>query len=185
MLSMRKCGPDPWTRNLGAPRKAVDWWRGAWDRVTRRGFIAAILAAAGSLFRKNAVMAEKGGPDPVNAASREVDWDGLRRRIKGAVVTANAPDFAAVRGEMVWNQIKPDRSPDVIVRVKDESDLIEAVNFARENGLKVVVRGGGHTWCGLSLRHGGMTIDLSALNESRIDEATRTAVIQPVISNRE
>jgi FAD/FMN-containing dehydrogenase len=185
MLSMSECGLDAWTRNPGAPRKAVGWWRGAWDGVTRRGFIAAILAAVGSLFRKNAVMAEKGGPDPVNTTSREVDWDGLRGGIKGAVITANAPDFAGVRSEMVWNQIKPDRSPDVIVRVKDDSDVIEAVNFARENGLKVVVRGGGHTWCGLSLRHGGMTIDLSALNESRIDEATRTAVIQPVISNRE
>jgi FAD/FMN-containing dehydrogenase len=71
------------------------------------------------------------------------------------------------------------------VRVKDEEDVVEAVNFARENGLKVVVRGGGHTWCGLAVRHGGMTIDLSALSESKIDEATATAVIQPVISNRE
>lgn len=147
--------------------------------------MASILTAAGSHFRKNTVMAAKGGSDPVDAASREVDWDGLRRRIKGGVVTATAPDFAAVRSALVWNQIKPDRSPDVIVRVKDENDVIGAVNFARENGLKVVLRGGGHTWCGLSVRKGGMTIDLSALNESRIDEAARTAVIQPVISNRE
>jgi FAD/FMN-containing dehydrogenase len=63
--------------------------------------------------------------------------------------------------------------------------VVEAVNFARDNGIKVVVRGGGHTWCGLAVRNGGMTIDLRALNESRIDESTRTAVIQPVISNRE
>ena len=112
-------------------------------------------------------------------------WADLRRRIKGEVVAADAPDFAAVRSELVWNKLKPDRSPEVIVRVKDEEDVVEAVNFARENGLKVVVRGGGHTWCGLAVRHGGMTIDLSALSESKIDEATATAVIQPVISNRE
>lgn len=93
--------------------------------------------------------------------------------------------FAAVCSEMVWNKIKHNRSPDVIVRVKNVQDVLEAVNFARENGMKVVVRGGGHTWCGLALRHGGMTIDLSALSESKIDETTRTAVIQPVISNRE
>ncbi len=47
------------------------------------------------------------------------------------------------------------------------------------------MRGGGHTWCGLSVRNGGMTIDLAGLNESQVDEATATAVIQPVISNRE
>jgi FAD/FMN-containing dehydrogenase len=47
------------------------------------------------------------------------------------------------------------------------------------------VRGGGHSWCGLAVRSGGMTIDLSALSESKIDVATGTAVIQPAISNRE
>ena len=80
---MRECGHDAWTRNLGAPRK-IDGWRGAWKHVTRREFIAAILAAAGSQFRKSAVMAGEGGPGPVNAASREVDWDGLGRSIKGS-----------------------------------------------------------------------------------------------------
>lgn len=125
------------------------------------------------------------GPDKVKTGPREADWETLRRHIKGQVVTAHSPEFAAVRSEMVWNRLKPDRSPDVIVRVKDEHDVVEAVNFARTHGLKVVVRGGGHTWCGLAVRNGGMTIDLSALNESTIDESTRTAVIQPVISNRE
>src|SRR4051812_21260762 len=119
------------------------------------------------------------------ATHAEPDWGALRRRIEGEVVPANAPDFAAARSALVWNRIKPDRSLDVIVRVGNERDVVEAVNFARENGLKVVARGGGHTWCGLAVRHGGMTIDLSALSESRIDGAGRTAVIQPVISNRE
>jgi FAD/FMN-containing dehydrogenase len=172
-------GPAPVRRPLG-----ISWSR-LWDQVTRRGFLGSILAAAGSLFEKSAVMAKEGGPGPVKATPPEADWEALRRRIKGEVVTSKAPEFAAARSELVWNRLKPDRSPDVIVRVKDEQDVVEAVNFARENGLKVVVRGGGHTWCGLSVRHGGMTIDLSQLNESKIDEATRTAVIQPVISNRE
>ncbi len=114
-----------------------------------------------------------------------MDWDALQSRINGRVATAAASDFAAVREAMVWNNIKPDRSPDAIVTVKNEKDVVEAVKFARENGLKVVVHGGGHTWCGLAVRNGGMTIDLSELTESKINPATRTAVIQPVISNRE
>jgi FAD/FMN-containing dehydrogenase len=121
----------------------------------------------------------------MNSTMKQPDWASLRKRIKGEVVTADAPDFAALRGDMVWNQIKPKRSPDVIVRVKNDHDVIEAVNFARENGLKVVVHGGGHTWCGLAVRNGGMTIDLAALTEAKIDETARTAVIQPVISNRD
>ena len=114
-----------------------------------------------------------------------MNWDVLRHRIQGKVVTSQDPDFAAVRDAMVWNNIKPDRAPDVIVTVKDEDDVVEAVKFAQENSLQIVVHGGGHTWCGLAVRNGGMTIDLSELNEYKIDKANKKAIIQPVISNRE
>ena len=114
-----------------------------------------------------------------------MDWEQLRRQISGRVVVSGDPDFISVRDAMVWNEIKPDRSPDVIVTVKNEQDVIDAINFARENDLKVVVHGGGHTWCGLAVRNGGMVIDLAELNESTIDKATQSAVIQPVISNQE
>jgi FAD/FMN-containing dehydrogenase len=155
------------------------------DHATRRRFLASTVAAAGSLFVGGAVLPGGGARAGAMANPAGLDWGSLRRRIQGEVVTTIDPDFADVRDALVWNKIKPDRSPAVIVRVKDEHDVVEAVNFARENGLKVVNRGGGHTWCGLAVRQGGMTIDLSALGESRIDEAGRTAVIQPVISNRE
>lgn len=114
-----------------------------------------------------------------------MDWNALQKRISGKVVPATSPNFPATRNAMVWNNIKPDRSPEVIIGVKNDNDVIEAVNFARDNGLKVVVHGGGHTWCGLAVRNGGMTIDLSELTESKIDQASQTAIIQPVISNRE
>lgn len=114
-----------------------------------------------------------------------MNWDQLRKNIKGRVVVAGDPEFASVKAAMVWNEIKPDRSPAVIVTVKDDDDVVAAINFARENKLKVVVHGGGHTWCGLAVRNGGMTIDLSNLTESSVDKENQTAVIQPVISNRE
>lgn len=114
-----------------------------------------------------------------------MDWKILQSRITGQVVSADSPDFVAIREAMVWNKIKPARSPDVIVKVKNDNDIIEAVKFARINGLKIVVHGGGHSWCGLSVRNGGMIIDLSQLNDVKIDKALKKAVIQPVISNRE
>jgi FAD/FMN-containing dehydrogenase len=114
-----------------------------------------------------------------------MNWNALQSRISGKVVTSAASDFAVVKESMVWNSIKPDRCPDAIVSVKNENDVAEAVKFARENGLKIVVHGGGHTWCGLAVRNGGMIIDLSELTESKIDKSSRTAIIQPVISNRE
>jgi FAD/FMN-containing dehydrogenase len=153
--------------------------------VTRRDFLASTAAATGSLLAAESVLSAKGGTEHVTTESKQPDWTSLRKSIKGEVVTADTAGFTAVRADMVWNNLKPNRSPDVIVRVKDDQDVIAAVNFARENRLKVAVHGGGHTWCGLAVRNGGMTIDLAALTESKIDEKTQTAVIQPVISNRE
>ncbi len=160
-------------------------WRSG---ISRRRFLASSAAATGALFFmvENAVIkgAAAAGRGAAGGAVQP-NWDLLSKKIEGKVVTASAPDFAAVRSAMVWNNIKPNRSPDVIVTVKNEHDVMEAVNFARENGLKVVVHGGGHTWCGLAVRNGGMTIDLSELTEVKIDKETKTAVIQPVISNRD
>ena len=95
-----------------------------------------------------------------------MNWDALRGRIKGKVILPPAPDFGAARDAMVWNNIKPGRSPDVIVTVKNDDDVAEAVKFAKGNGFEVVVHGGGHTWCGLAVRDGGMTIDLTDLYRS-------------------
>lgn len=114
-----------------------------------------------------------------------MDWDVLRKAIKGTVIIKTDPAFADARAAMVWNEIKPDRSPQVIVTVKNDNDVVEAINFARKNNLKVAVHGGGHTWCGLAIRNGGMTIDLSQFNESTVDKANLTASIQPAITNRE
>ncbi len=109
----------------------------------------------------------------------------LKKKIKGTVTLSSDTNFASLRDAMVWNGLKPTRSPDVIVTVKDEDDVVQAIHFARENKLKVAVHGGGHTWCGLAVRSGGMTLDLSRLTESSVDKANRKAIIQPVISNQE
>ncbi|MBS2006084.1 MAG: FAD-binding oxidoreductase [Cyanobacteria bacterium SZAS TMP-1] len=154
------------------------------EAVSRRGFLVSGAAATGSLFLGKFAFA-KGGAVVKTTVASKINWENLRSKIKGEVVAADAPDFAALRSAMVWNNIKPNRSPDVIVKVKNDDDVVEAINFARENKLKVVVHGGGHTWCGLAVRNGGMTIDLSELTEATIDKENQRAVIQPVISNRE
>lgn len=114
-----------------------------------------------------------------------MQWSALRQRIKGTVTISSDANFDVVKAAMVWNEVKPARSPAVIVTVKDDDDVVLAINFARENGLQVAMHGGGHTWCGLAVRHGGMTIDLSQLTASSVDETNKRAIIQPVISNQE
>jgi FAD/FMN-containing dehydrogenase len=114
-----------------------------------------------------------------------MNGDELQKYIQGRVVTPSHPDFPTVRAAMVWNEVKPLRSPEIIVTVKNDDDIIQAVNFARDHHLRIAVHGGGHTWCGLAVREGGMTIDLSQLNDVIIDKKNRKAIIQPVISNQE
>jgi FAD/FMN-containing dehydrogenase len=113
-----------------------------------------------------------------------VDSAQLQNRIAGKVIVRDHPDYRGA-WEHNWNQLRPERYPDIIVQVSSELDVVEAVKFAYEAGLKVAVRGGGHAWCGTPFRKGGMLIDLSELANVKIDPVARTAAIEPIISNRD
>ncbi|MEO6846141.1 MAG: FAD-binding oxidoreductase [Chthoniobacterales bacterium] len=110
----------------------------------------------------------------------------LQKTCKGSVVIPGDENFKKFAYDGLWNLSRPDRAPQLIVRVKEEDDVIEAIKFARQNKLKVTVRGGGHNWCNPSLRNHGMLIDLTELNKViSIDVKARKAILQPIISNRE
>src|SRR5918992_1644193 len=74
----------------------------------------------------------------------------------------------------VWNA-NVDKLPALIARCASASDVIQAVNFARDNHLLVSVRGGGHNFSGTCVADDGMVIDLSLMNSVRVDPARRTA----------
>jgi FAD/FMN-containing dehydrogenase len=103
--------------------------------------------------------------------------------LDGEITRRGDPDYERVRAAMVWNALKPERRPDLIVRVRNEHDVVKAIGFARSQGLKVAIRGGGHSWCGLPLREGGMLIDLSDLTAVAVDPGSRTAAIEPCVAN--
>jgi FAD/FMN-containing dehydrogenase len=118
--------------------------------------------------------------------SSNLDLDALKKGCRGAVVGASEPEFAERVYGGLWNRLLPRRAPQIVVCAADEQDVISAIQFARENNLKVVVRGGGHNWCQPTLRNGGLLIDLKNLNKViSIDVGNRKAVVQPIISNRE
>ncbi|MER7875940.1 FAD-binding oxidoreductase [Streptomyces solisilvae] len=87
--------------------------------------------------------------------------------------------YEAARQSAVWNDRKPDRFPDVIVVAETEQDVVDAVVSARERGLRVKVRSGGHSWTASGVRDGGMLIDMSRLREITYDPRSRTATAQP------
>lgn len=68
-----------------------------------------------------------------------------------------------------------DKHPALIVRCAGVSDVIRAVNFARENKLLLAVRGGGHNVAGNALCDGGLVVDLSNMKSVRVDPVRRTA----------
>ena len=77
----------------------------------------------------------------------------------------------------LWNGMF-DRRPALIVRCAGTADVMSTVNFARNNGLQVAVRGGGHSFPGHSVCDGGLVIDLSCMKAIRVDPAGRTARAQ-------
>jgi FAD/FMN-containing dehydrogenase len=68
--------------------------------------------------------------------------------------------------------------PALTVTCSGTADVVDAISFARERGLLVAIRGGGHSVAGLSKVDGGMLIDLSAMNGVIVDPRTRTATVQ-------
>ncbi len=107
--------------------------------------------------------------------------DALRERTRGEVITPGDPGYDEHR--MVHNGMH-DRRPAVIVRCVDAADVIAAVDHARENGLDLAVRGGGHSVPGFGTSDGGVVADLSLLANVRVDPARKTARGAPSTTRR-
>lgn len=92
----------------------------------------------------------------------------------GQIVTPDHPGYGTAR--TIWNQAH-DRRPAVIARCRDAGDVAAALRHARERGLPVAVRAGGHNFAGAGSVQDGMVIDLRGLDGITVDPATRTARI--------
>lgn len=99
----------------------------------------------------------------------------LRTRLRGDVLVARDAAFEGARH--VWNGAV-DRRPAVIARCADERDVAVAVCTAREYGLPLSVRGGGHDWAGRALLDGGLLIDLRGMRRVAIDANAAVATAQ-------
>jgi FAD/FMN-containing dehydrogenase len=93
----------------------------------------------------------------------------------GQIVSPDDPSYDERRN--IWNG-SIDRHPALIARCAGVADVLAAVRFAREAGLPVAVRGGGHSFPGHSTCDGGLVIDLSPMKGIRVDPEVRTVRAQ-------
>jgi FAD/FMN-containing dehydrogenase len=102
--------------------------------------------------------------------------DSLRSSVRGVVLQPGDATYDTAR--KVYNAMI-DKRPALIVRCVDAADVIAAVNHAREEGMLVAIRGGGHNGGGLGTCEGGLVIDLSGMKGVRVDPVARTARVAP------
>ena len=96
----------------------------------------------------------------------------LRERFRGRVIAPEDPDYDEAR-TVVYGGI--DRHPAAIVRVADAEDACRVVDLAREAGVELAVRGGGHSVAGHSVSEGGIVLDLRDMKGLEIDVEGKTA----------
>ena len=104
-----------------------------------------------------------------------LDIAGLQDGFRGELIRPEDPGYEDAR--KVWNG-SIDRFPALIARCAGVADVIAAVKFAKDNGLLVAVRGGGHSYPGHSVCDGGLVIDLSLMKGIRVDPEARTVRAQ-------
>ena len=101
--------------------------------------------------------------------------DDFRGGLNGVSLLPGDDGYDGVR--RVWNAMV-DKRPALIARCSGTADVINSVNFARENDLLISVRGGGHNFPGNSVCEDGLMIDLSLMTGVRVDPAARTVRAQ-------
>jgi FAD/FMN-containing dehydrogenase len=100
----------------------------------------------------------------------------FQQRLRGRLIQPGDADYDSARA--LYNGMI-DKRPRMIARAANVADVITGVNFAREQGLLLAIRGGGHNGPGLGSCNDGLVIDLSMMNGVRVDPSSRTVRVEP------
>lgn len=106
---------------------------------------------------------------------KDVQLQDLRPKLRGALLTPDDAGYDEAR--KVYNAMI-DRRPWLIAQCVDTADVVAAVNFGRENGLTIAVRGGGHNGAGLGTCDDGLVIDLSRMRGVHVNPQNGTVRVQ-------
>ncbi|MDW3214260.1 MAG: FAD-binding oxidoreductase [Ilumatobacteraceae bacterium] len=117
-------------------------------------------------------------PTTLEVAGRDGDWiavdaldiEGLDDRLDGPILRAG--DEGWDDAILLWNGMAQ-KSPALVVQPTSARDVAAAVNFARDRGLALSVKGGGHNIAGTAIAQDGLTLDMSRLRAVVVDPTAR------------
>ena len=101
----------------------------------------------------------------------EVVVERFGSKLRGELLRSGDTEYEEARA--LWNGVI-DRRPALIVRCAAVEDVVETVNFARKNDLRLAVRGGGHNVAGTASAEGGLVLDLSNMKSIEVDPERHT-----------
>jgi FAD/FMN-containing dehydrogenase len=125
-----------------------------------------------SIIEESSFAEPSGWPDASVASS-------LRGMLRGQVISAADPGYDEARRIHNW---AIDRHPALIARCTGAADTIQTLQFARQRGLPLSIRGGGHHVAGNAIVDDGVVVDLSRMKGVRIDPAARRARVEPGVT---
>src|SRR5688572_23767526 len=104
----------------------------------------------------------------------------LRSRLTGELITAEHPEYDTARKTL---DILQNARPLAIERAANAADVAMAVDFAREGGIELAVRSGGHSIARHSMVDDAVVVDLSAMKRISIDPETRIAHVEAGVTS--
>ncbi|HTA40707.1 MAG TPA: FAD-binding protein, partial [Candidatus Acidoferrales bacterium] len=152
--------------------------------MDRRGFLARSATAAlagGAGFGLLSALGCSGGTGSVPAPSG-LPWGSLARSLSGSLVLPDDPAFAALA--LPNNLRYASRVPAGIALCRNAADVSASILWAREHGVPLVARNGGHSYAGYSTTT-GLMIDLTTMASFAFDHATGIATLGGGAKNRE
>ncbi|AVT38443.1 LLM class flavin-dependent oxidoreductase [Plantactinospora sp. BB1] len=106
---------------------------------------------------------------------RGIDYDALPVALAGRAIEPGDPEYDRVR-----HSYSRQGSPALVIRPESAAEVVEALGYARSQGVTISVRSGGHGISGRSTNDGGILLDLSKLNRVEVlDRATRRIRLEP------
>ena len=101
--------------------------------------------------------------------------------IKGPIINKTDIGFDAAIMGTLFNQIDPQRRPDMMVTPQTVDDIVATIRYAKTAGLKVNICSGGHSWSANHVRNGSILINMSKFNQFEVNKDAMRATAGPAV----